>query len=299
VIGDFQVSTTLGISPLSLYAAGLGVGALFASAASEVWGRTIIYRVSLPIALVFTIVGGAATEFRVLAVSRTLAAFFGSPATTIGAGVLNDMWDIKNEKIGSLAAVLFIMQIIWATQVGAMMGASIVVGHNDDWRWTFWLTAIILGISTLLTFVIPETYEPEILRRRARKLKIPLPSRGEFVTLFLVAVGRPLHMMVTEPIVFPISLVLAVFQAVLTCYYIAYAQIFEGVYQFTPYQVGMAFGPLLVGAVIALPLISIIDKFTYQRALAESVRLGTEVSPEERLYPTMLGAILLPASLFW
>jgi MFS family permease len=215
VIQYFQVSTTLAIAPLSLYAIGLGVGALISLAFAEVLGRTIVYRTSLPLALAFTIVGGGATEFQVLAVARTLAAVFASPCTNIGSGVINDIWDVKNDKKGTIVAVLYILVIIWATQIGVMMGAGIVDACDSDWRWTFWLTAILLGVSMVLVSLVPETYKPEILRQRSRKLKMPLPSRGEFVAVLLVAIGRPFHMIVTEPIVLPISLVVAVFQCVL------------------------------------------------------------------------------------
>jgi MFS family permease len=169
IIQDFQISAMLAVAPLSLYAAGLGIGALMSSAFSEVLGRSIVYRVAVPLTLAFAIVRGSAKELQVSAVARTLAAFFASPCLTIGAGVFNDNWDVKNEKIGTLIAVLYVLTVIWSTQIGYMMGAGIVLDRNDDWRWTFWLIAVFLGVLTVLVFLVPETYKPEILRRRAQK----------------------------------------------------------------------------------------------------------------------------------
>ena len=102
-------------------------------------------------------------------------------------------------------------------------------------------------------------------------------------------------MMIVEPIVFPTGLVLAVTQSVVFAYYIAYALLFESVYGFTQYQVGMAFTPLLIGTLLAVPVVALFDKLTYRRV----VERGGKVRPELRLFPAMLGSVLLPASLFW
>lgn len=290
------MSTTLAIAPITLYAAGLGVGALISTASAEVLGRTIVYRTTLPLALAFTILGGSATEFRVLAVARILAGIFASPCITIGVGVLNDIWDTSLEKTGTLFAVGLVLFIIWATQMGPMMGEAVVQAHG--WRWTFWLTAIFLGISLLTSFLIPETYKPEILRRRAKKLALSIPSRDGF-TIFIVAIGRPLHMLATEPILLPAAIVTAIFQACLFFFYVAYALVFQEIYFFTPYQVGMCFGPFLVGSILAVPVIGLFDKLTYQKAREEAIQAGRTVEPEKRLYPAMLGSILLPIAIFW
>jgi len=80
---------------------------------------------------------------------------------------------------------------------------------------------------------------------------------------------------------------------------VAYAILFESVYGFTTYQVGMAFGPMVVGSIIAVPIVAVFDRTTYQPARAAAIRNGTTVLPEKRLYPAMLGTILMPISLIW
>ena len=61
----------------------------------------------------------------------------------------------------------------------------------------------------------------------------------------------------------------------------------------------MAFGPLVVGSLLAVPVVGLFDKLTYQKAREEALRSGRTVAPEKRLYPAMLGSITLPISLFW
>jgi hypothetical protein len=147
--------------------------------------------------------------------------------------------------------------------------------------------------------LLQETFHPQIIRTRAKKMGKTLPPRGTNVSVFLTAIGRPLHMMIIEPIIFPTGLVLAITQSVVFAYYIAYALLFERVYGFSQFKVGMAFGPLVVGTLLAVPVLALFDKLTYQKARAEALRLGKTVTPEKRLYPAMLSSFTLPLSLFW
>lgn len=79
----------------------------------------------------------------------------------------------------------------------------------------------------------------------------------------------------------------------------AYALLFETTYAFTPYQVGMAFSPMLLGSLFAIPLVAFFDRTTYQPYRTRALASGSHVSPEKRLFPAMLGTILMPISLFW
>jgi hypothetical protein len=81
-------------------------------------------------------------------------------------------------------------------------------------------------------------------------------------------------------------------------YYVAYAMVFEEVYGFSQFQVGMAFGALLVGTVVALPVLALFDRLTYQKARTTAIQSGTTVVPEIRLYPAILGVTIFPISLF-
>ena len=179
-----------------------------------------------------------------------------------------------------------------------MMSGSLLTNHS--WRWTFWTIVVLVSIETVSAFLIPETYYLQIIhlrdeRQTARKLR---QNRRRWVSL-LVSIGRPLHMMLVEPIIFPSSFVLAITQAVLLAYYAAYVALFEQEYGFSQYQVGMAFGPLLVGSVLAVPIVAVFDKKMCQPVRTEAIASESEISSEKRLFPAMLGSITLPISIFW
>jgi len=241
--------------------------------------------------------GAEAKNFATLAVARMLAGIFSGPCATVGVGILNDLWDLSLEKTGTMFTVFYALFLILAIQVGPMASGALLDHHS--WRWTFWVSVILLGFLVIVIIFFPETYEPQILKNRAKKENIPVESKRELFKLFLIAVGRPLHMIIVEPLVIPSGLIMAVNQSVTFAYYVIYAIVFKEVYGFSQYDVGMAFSPLLVGSILAIPAMAVFDKLTYQKARERAIASGSTVHPETRLYPTMLASILLPISLFW
>ncbi|ATZ48708.1 hypothetical protein BCIN_03g08910 [Botrytis cinerea B05.10] len=297
VVTSFGISKTIATIPISCYSAGLGIGALFSTAFSEVFGRRIVYRVTAPLALIFTLLGGCATNFATIAIARALAGLFASPCLTVGGGIISDVWNISLEKTGTTFAALFVLFVVGGTQTGPMVSAAIITNHS--WRWEFWVSAILFSGSTIFAYLLPETYQPQILRRRAEARMGLTTTRATLTRLVLTSLGRPLHMLLVEPTVFPTGLVMAITQSVVFSYLVSYANLFEKIYQHSPYEVGMAFCPLIIGSVLALPTIAIFDQLFYRKPRNEAIKTGTKVAPEKRLYPAMLGSITLPISLFW
>jgi MFS family permease len=92
VADRFQVSSTVSILGLSTYCLGLSFGPILAAPLSETRGRSIVYRVSLPLTAVFTVGCAVANNMATIAVCRFFAGFFASPALAIGGGSLADMF---------------------------------------------------------------------------------------------------------------------------------------------------------------------------------------------------------------
>jgi MFS family permease len=87
------------------------------------------------------------------------------------------------------------------------------------WRWVEGIMAIFTGVLWILgSFLIPETYAPVILRKRARALEKANPgtvykTRAEitsgptkFSTVFSTALVRPWKLLFGEPIVLLLSI---------------------------------------------------------------------------------------------
>lgn len=104
--------------------------------------------------------------------------------------------------------------------VGPIVGGFL--GETEGWRWVEGLMAIFTGVVWIIgALVIPETYAPVLLRRRAAKLsemtgKVFLSQldydRGKvsFIQTMKTALSRPWILLVREPIVFMLSLYLAI-----------------------------------------------------------------------------------------
>ncbi|KAL4861652.1 major facilitator superfamily domain-containing protein, partial [Aspergillus spectabilis] len=297
VIEQFGVSTTVAISPISIYCLGQTIGPPITTSFSEFFGRKWIMRLSIPLALLFTGLGGAAKNFETLAVCRFLSSLAIAPAGTVSVGIVNDLWDVALSKTGTFLALMVALMNLLPAAIGPSTGAALVA-TTDDWRWTFWLNAIVLGVIVLLTFPVPETYQPYRVKAHNKKNGTPT-APTDYKRIVRLAFTRPLHMLFTEPIVFPTSLACAILQAILFCWYIAYPGIFERVYQFSEKEQGLAFLPILGGNILGIIVIGICDKLKYQKAREAAMQTGAKVEPELRLYAACVGSITAPISIFW
>ncbi|KAJ5917523.1 MFS general substrate transporter [Penicillium verhagenii] len=282
IMVEFHVGQTLALSPVTFYAMGFTIGPMCTAALSEEFGRQYIYKVSLLLHLVLTVIAGAARNFYTIALCRALAGLVGSPAVSVFAGVLNDLWEMPEDRLAVPLFVLYGLGGAIAPEIGPVVGEAIVA--SSGWRWTFWLTAILVGACFLAMLFVPETFEPEIKRKA-----LNLPREG-WLEALTASFKRPMHMLLVEPIIFPTAAIVTVSQVVIFILYAGYPVVLERVYGFTSYQVGLAFLPLLVGSLLAAPVLSWVDR--HKRALASP-------APEDNLPGAMLAAILLPISLFW
>ncbi|RKF83052.1 putative transporter [Golovinomyces cichoracearum] len=294
----FKLTTTDAVLPCSLYALAIGSGALLTSGFSEIYGRRIVYQLTLPGALLSSALASISTKFFYLVLFRIFAGIFSAPSLTIGVGVLNDMWDPTLDSQATFAALLFVLVVIWATRIGPIASISLIE-ISRHWQWAFYIFSLMLVACVFFSIFNPETYAPRILRQRSSRRGRPVQCRDNSWRIIREAISRPIHMLFVEPILFPTGLVLAVTQSVIFSYYIAYASIFEGVYGFTQLQVAITFVPLAIGSLFAVPVVVLCDKYLYQK-LPRAVReQGSIKSPEDRLYPAMVSSFTMPISLFW
>ena len=146
-----------------------------------------------------------------------------------------------------------------------------------------------------------------ILQRRARQLGIPPPPSplpegfAKIKFLLVMTVWRPLHMLFTEPIVIAFGIYVAFNFAILYGFFAAFPAVFEGIYGFNTGESGLVFLAIAVGNVVGYAAFVFIDRLTFRPlVLAAKERQDTgAIPPEARLYSALIGAFLLPISLFW
>jgi MFS family permease len=292
VIEAFGVSETQALGIISVSAAGFLLAPIIGVSVTEVYGRrTILLPFSL-LAILFTIACGVVKNYAGLLVVRFLAALAISPVIVVGAGTLNDLWNPHAGTLETSVFGLYASAQIWATEVGPLAGAG-VVNSTHSWRWPFWLSTILLGVCALILWPSPETFAPRLNRIRGQK------RTSNIGKILGVSFLRVCHMLVMELIIWPTALMVGVYQGTMYFFYGAFALLFTQVFGFSLYQSVLPFSAVLVGSCIGLVVFAAIDRFIYRPRVELSIAAGEEIKVEGRLISAIIGAPLMPASLFW
>lgn len=292
VAETFGVSRTAAVGSLSIYVLGLALGPILAAPISELYGRKVVYMVTTPIALLFSLGAGFTNSYPGLLICRFFAGAAGAPPLAVGAGTNADLFP---QETRAIAVCFFVMMPFLGPALGPVIGGF--VAQYKGWRWTQWVT-IFIGVCAYAT-VVPtqETYKKIILARRAKKLGIEGPPKaspkswGYWKTMLTVTLIRPVHMLVAEPIVFFLSLYNSFTFSVLFGYFAAYPYAFSTVYNFNQWQTGLAFLGVFVGVILAVAITIVIDRKVYMKKWREAMENGKiAAAPEHRLYSAMLGS---------
>jgi MFS family permease len=149
-----------------------------------------------------------------------------------------------------------------ATTFGPCAG-PVISGYISpiSWRWSFWVGLIFAGVTLIPLFLVPETYAPVLLKKRARKMrKIPgnehiyAPielEKQDIQHIITVVLTRPIRMFCFEAIVLFSCLYLSFAYGIFYMFFQAYPIIYEDTYGFTGGQEGLTFLSIGVGACIA------------------------------------------------
>ncbi|EXJ76123.1 uncharacterized protein A1O5_00631 [Cladophialophora psammophila CBS 110553] len=298
----FGVSEEVAILPLSLYNFGLAFGPPIGAPLSETFGRKAVFLTTTPIFAFFTLGAGFSQGPASLTVCRFFAGVFASPAISNASATIVD-YTAGRYRAVSLAFYYSIP--FFGAVFGPLLGGFVV--ETRDWRWTQWVT-----LFFIVTFYIPiiftkETYKKTILQRRAKRLDIQGPPQQRrsilasikyfLTTLFL----RPLHMLVTEPIVTIVCLYNGFLFGLMYTFVVASPWVFQRYYDFMLTGQSLSFLGLMAGTALAPCPLILIDMYIYQPRLKQFRTVNSEADdrfpPEHRLYPSMIASFILPVCL--
>jgi MFS transporter, DHA1 family, multidrug resistance protein len=168
-----------------------------------------------------------------------------------------------------------------------------------------WMGAFTLAV---IFFLLPETSASNILHRRARRLRqatgnLHIKSQAEIDSTYHNTLreqghvlGRAVVLTFTEPIVLSLDMYTALLYGLLFIWFESFPLVFGDIYHFTIPQQGLVFLGILVGGLITVPLYLLWLRFSIVPRMAAN---NTAFRPEHLLPPTFLGALALPACLFW
>lgn len=291
----FGVSRTISMLTLTLYTLGLAFGPACTAPLSEMLGRRWIYVISSSLLLAFSAGAGAAKNLGTLLVCRGLAGFFGSAGVAIGAGTLADIWCLEKE--GGPASVLFILGPFLGPTMGPLVGAYVLKGHDNDWRWTQWVLVILCAPVWVGTLLMKETSKDKILAglNQAQKGQ-PLEEKPTLAQILADGLGTPVKMLCTQVVVLSLTLYTGFAYAMIFSYFASSSYVLALYYGFDWQQIGLSFISVIIGYLIAAFMFGVFDKTLCAKAREAS---GGFAAPEHRLYSAMAGSVLLPVGLFW
>lgn len=270
---------------------GVGFGAFIWGPASEVYGRRYPLLLGFAFFAVFQIGVAAAQNLATIFVCRFLAGCLGTSSLAVVGGALADMWDPVSRGVAVTAFVT-------ATMLGPIMGPIVggfIANSNLGWRWTEWITVIITGFLEVLgLLLIPETFGPLLARKREGKGVEPDNTKAVFGDIVKKYILRP-FLMTKEPIVFFVSLYLALVFAILFLYLSANPAAFGQQRHWNAEVVALPALSIVVGMMIGGTIIAWFSRSQAKRRMAKQ----GGIVPEDRLPLMIAGAVALPVGLFW
>ncbi|RKO95358.1 MFS general substrate transporter, partial [Caulochytrium protostelioides] len=215
IMAHFGVSITAATAGVAVFVLGFAIGPLFWAPLGELFGRQIWFWTTYAAVTIFAWAAGYTDSFAALIVLCFLGGATGASVLSNAGGVISD---VMNEKERGLGLAFFSFAPFMGPVLGPICGGfeAMAVG----WRWVLYTIAIFTGVVLVLgAVVVPETYGPALLAKRAAALsdytglhfvrasKRPQKSAAQ---LFKIALSRPWQLLFLEPITLAVCLYQAI-----------------------------------------------------------------------------------------
>lgn len=306
---EFHSSAEITTLALSLYVLGFAIGPVLLAPLSEYFGRQPVYVVSWFTLFIFQFPVALAPNICIILVCRSIGGFAGRAPLTNTGGTVSDIWR-RNESGGPMA--VYGLSSTLGPPLALVMNGYI--GLHFGWRWVFWVLMAITGVFwVLLVFTIPETPHTIILRKKTKRVRKAMRKEGlkaadsiidanaderkSLHQLFAITLTRPFHFLFTETITFFAAIYNGFLYGLVYLFNEAFPLVFgPGKGQgFNGWEQGLIFIGLCIGPIIAFLFYPLQERYCLRR-VAENDGKGV---PEARMWMARLGAIFIPASLFW
>ncbi|KAJ1914216.1 Dityrosine transporter 1, partial [Tieghemiomyces parasiticus] len=304
MVTDFGTSVTMINGAVAVFMMALAIAPLFWGVLADNYGRRPAYAAGTLLCTAASTGCALAVNPAMLIVMRFLQAVGGSVLVAGGAGTISDIYEPARR--GSALGLYFGGQMVGPI-LGTILGGY--VGQAHGWRWTFWMTAILSGISWfLLTVVLPETHRVLVVQRHQVDLRgltqddvqsrPPVNWRAAFNPR---TVFRPLHLPYVAIPVLIMTVIMASYYAMLT----VTSTIFKLDYGYSTATVGLYFLAPGVGNVIGAVgcgwLSDRTMKWCLQRRQAKRIDAVTAADAidylaavEGRLPPLLVAMVIYP-----
>lgn len=291
---------------ITLFVWGYGIGPILFAPMSEsphCGGRLYTYLFTQLVFCALQLATALINHISSFAVLRFLAGIFAAAPLTNGAGSIADMFVFPQ-----LPFVLSIWSLSFVSgpYIGPLIGAALT--HSSTWRWSFYFLLMVSGgVLIMVSLVMDETSEQEILIRKARALRKitgnltivspgELKSRGKSLgeTIKELLWG-PVDLCMHEPVLNFITLHLSLVYSLLYLFFECFPLIYLNIYGFTNVELGLAYVSLMVGFAVAFSIYMVY----LRKTLLARFRAHQTISPERVFIRVCLVAsFIMPAGIF-
>jgi len=299
-----NTSTILSSLTVSIFVLGYVIGPLILAPLSEIYGRRFVLTGANAFFCVWQIGCALAPNLASLIIFRFLAGIGGSGCLTIGGGVIADLFNADRR---GLATAVYSLGPLFGPVVGPICGGFIA--QQIGWRWVFWIllisgSLVTIGIETLNRETNPRVLISRKVKRLQKELNRtdlrscyepegPAHSAAQILTKGFL---RPLIMLLKSPIVFLLSLYMAVIYGLLYLLFTTITTVYIETYHWQPELCGLAYIGLGGGFFLGILVVSKISDPTVVRMTKAN---GGVFEPEMRLPACIFFACFIPISFFW
>lgn len=313
IMAHFHISHEVSALGIAFYIWGLGIGGIFLLPISEYHGRKVVYLSGLFLSVCFQILTAFSENIGGVLFGRFAAGFFGLSFMAVASGTFSDLFrktdrnaaqgDNQNKHLGR-ALVLYSASPFVGPGLGPLISGFI---NNSDisFRWTFHVMILwTAALFVLVAVMVPESYEPELLKRKAKRLRnqtgdsryYALVERSH-TSLFesvVLSCKRPILLMFRDQMTLALCFYTAFTLAVVYMFFVSFPYTFSTVYNFNPAQIGMSF----LGLVAGFGLTSIITPPYIEKIQRRLITKYGKDKPEFKLVSLLIGVFIVPPGLF-
>ncbi|KAF2093317.1 MFS multidrug transporter-like protein [Rhizodiscina lignyota] len=299
---EFEVTEEVANAGTSLLVFGFAIGPMLWAPLCELYGRKWPSLIPYFISAAFAFGTGAAKDIQTVLITRFFAGVLGSAPISVTGGAIVDIWAPKQR---GTPIVCYGVTLAAAPTVGPVIGGGLVAAsQHSGWRWTQYLTGILMMIQFFVDALFLDESQPDVLlTRKAQRLRHETgnfalhskreesgPSINDLVNTYLV---RPFQMLL-DPIcqLFTIytSFVFAILYASLTSFAIEYQED----RMLGPVVGELPFLAMLVGCFFAAAANIYNNNYYTKRFVANNFKPVAEA----RLPPMMYGGFTFAGGLF-
>ncbi|CDH17766.1 related to Polyamine transporter 1 [Zygosaccharomyces bailii ISA1307] len=295
----YHVIPVVAILGVTLYVLGFAASPVIYAPLSELYGRRGVLVISAFGFAVFNYAVAVSKDIQSIMICRFFAGFVGAAPMAVVPAAFTDMFDTAYR---GKAICLFALGVFVGPIIGPVMGSYIV--QHTTWRWLEWVVAFFATGNFIAMFLwVDETHHPTLLVGKAREMRKLSGNWGihaahETVELSIKEIAqktitRPIIMLVSEPVLFFITLYNSFVYGILYLMLEAYPIVFVEGY-------GMKRnGELPYLALIVGMLICGVFIWRCETSYLKRAKQHGGLVPEYRLLPMIAAGIVFPIGILW